>query len=92
MSDITCANVLKQRSQNLKYFGITLDRTLTFNKQVEETVHMARQELPALKIISCPERTIFTRIEATVNSKIGCDLDLLTLVKYISCQAGPGTK
>lgn len=41
-----------ERIHNLKYLGISLDRTLAFTKHTEKTTFKARQRLAAHKSIS----------------------------------------
>lgn len=49
MPIIATESMPTERSQNLKYLSIHLDRILAFSKHIEETIYKVRQELSALK-------------------------------------------
>lgn len=82
IADINNENLHTESSQNLKYLGNHLDRTLALSKHVEETMHKTRQGVSALKNISylqLLQETLFTFMKTVVLPNIDYGLSLLTL-------------
>ena len=71
-----------ERGTELKYLGITFDRTLSFGTHVDNTITKARKGPSAVKVMASammPQRILFLMMQLVVLSVIDYGLGLLTL-------------
>ena len=81
---ITMDHEIIERETELKYLGITFDRSLSFGKHVENTVCRARKGIGALKVMAnamMPQKFLFIMMRLVVLSVMDYGLGLLTLSK-----------
>ena len=73
-----------ERGTELKYLGITFDRSLSFGQHVENTISRAKKGITAVKVMAnalMPQRTLFLMMQLVVMSVVDYGLGLLTLSK-----------